>query len=128
MCSWNDASCVPNPLASNSVASMAAGDESGTWRVSDHYLRCRKLAVAFLDEADGRLGADVSSLVKEARAIYENVCDHLWPVADVFNMGKKPIPFGEPDSFHATAADKLRSARDAEMSGLKVLEKIAAAL
>ena len=110
------------------IAAMAAGKESGTWRAIEQYVRCRELGVAFLAEAEDRLKANVSPLLKEARAHYQTVCENLWPIVEVFGMNKKPVPFGQPGSFHAKAAARLRSAGDAEKKGLAVLEKIAALL
>lgn len=107
------------------IAAMQAGKESGTWRAIDHYVRCRELAVQFLAEAEERLGDDVASTVREARAEYQSVCDTLWPIADAFGQGKKPIPFGQPGSFHTEAAERLRDARDSETKGLALLERIA---
>ncbi len=110
------------------IAFMDAGKESGTWRAIDHYVRCRELAVEFLSEAESRLSADLGPLLRDARMLYQCVCDDLWPVADAFGQGKRPAPFGEPGSFHAEAADRLRSACDTETKALTVLERIAAAL
>ena len=87
--------------------------------------------------ADGRIRTCISQLRvgilpvklhRQARTLYQSVCDDLWPVAEAFGEGKKPIPFGKPGSFHVEAADRLRSARNAEEKGLAVLEKIAAEL
>jgi hypothetical protein len=107
------------------IAAMAAGKESGTWRAIDHYVRCRDLAVQFLEEAESRLGDDVASAVREARAHYQSVSDALWPITDAFGQGRKPIPFDQPGSFHGEAADLLRNARDAELRGLQALQQIA---
>ncbi len=110
------------------IAAVEAGELGGTWRAIDHYVRCRELAVQFLDEAEERLASAVAPSVREARTLYQSVCDDLWPVADTFGQGKQPIGFGESGSFHAEAADRLRSACTAEMEGLVVLKEIAAAL
>lgn len=110
------------------IAAIEAGEEGGTWRAIDQYVRCRDLAVQFLTEAEGRLDDDVLSAVREARAHYQNVCDALWPIANVFGQGKKPISFGRPGSFHSEAAERLRDARDAESKGLASLERIASSL
>jgi hypothetical protein len=109
------------------IVAMAAGRESGTWRAIDHYVRCRELAVLFLDEAKDRLNG-AADLFGEAREIYQGVCDALWPVARAFGQGKKPTPFGESGSCHSEAADRLREARDGEAKGLAVLQRIAASL
>lgn len=110
------------------IAAMEVGKHSGTWRAIDHYVRYRELAVQFLEEAQGRLDAHVSPLLREARHLYRQVCDNLWPIADAFGEGKRPIPFNEPGSAHSMAADKLRAASDAEKNGLVVLRKIAESL
>ncbi len=110
------------------IAAVEAGELGGTWRAIDQYVRCRELAVEFLDEAEHRLDPAASPAFRQARAIYQNVCDDLWPVADAFGQGKQPVPFGEPGSFHAEAADRLRSACDAETKGLAILAELAAAL
>jgi len=110
------------------IAALEAGNEGGTWRAIDHYVRCREFAVKFLEEAEERLPKEVSPLVSDARSLYQSVCDNLWPVSEAFGEGKEPIPFNEPGSPHAEAADRLRSARDAETKGLEILEQIAAAL
>ncbi len=106
------------------------GDRAGgfTWRAIDQYVWCRELGVRFLEEAEDRLSLEVIPSVREARALYRGVSDDLWPVADAFGQGKKPIPFNEPGSFHAEAADRLRSASDVETRALIVLEGIAASL
>lgn len=80
------------------------------------------------EEAEERLPKEASPLVRDARSLYQSVCDNLWPVSEAFGEGKQPIPFNEPGSPHAEAADRLRSARDAEAKGLEVLEQIADAL
>ena len=110
------------------IAAVEVGELGGTWRAIDHYVRCRELAVQFLDEAEDRLNPAVATSIREARTLYQGVCDDLWPVADAFGQGKQPAPFGAPGSFHAEAADRLRSACDAETKGLVVLEELAAAL
>jgi len=110
------------------IAAMEVGKESGTWRAIDHYVRCRDLAVQFLAEAEDRLGEDFAATVREARAMYQHVAETLWPIANAFGQGKKPIPFGQPGSFHSEAADRLREARDTETKGLAALQQIAALL
>ena len=110
------------------ITAMEAGTESGTWRAVDHYVRCRDLAVQFLEEAEDRLGDDVASAVRETRAHYQSVSDALWPIANVFGQGNKPIPFGQAGSFHSEATARLRNARDAESRGLKALQQIAESL
>jgi hypothetical protein len=110
------------------IAAMEAGKEGGTWRAIDHYVRCRDLAVEFLKEAEDRLSDGVAPDVRGARADYQGVSDALWPIADAFGQGKKPVPFGQPGSFHGEAADRLRDARDGEARGLAALQRIAAAL
>ena len=110
------------------IAAMEAGKESGTWRAIDHYVRCRELAVQFLTEAEDRLGDEIAPAIREARTAYQSVCNALWPIANAFGQGKKPVPFGQPGSFHGKAAALLQDARDGEANGLAALQRIAASL
>lgn len=85
---------------------------------------CRHYAVHFLEEAKERLAAPFGSLFDEAKAHYETVSRNLKRVTELF-------PFHTFDRAHITepervkaAIDALSKAREADASGLAMLEKI----
>jgi hypothetical protein len=85
---------------------------------------CRGFAVGFLKEAKNRLGDRSSALFDAAVQHYEVVAKSLRTVADTFPFqGLEPEHIQDPGRLEV-ALENLRAAREAEASGLAVLEKI----
>ena len=91
---------------------------------------CRGFAVEFLKEAKQRIGGDVCSLFDEAIGHYSTVSENLASLAKIF-------PFKGPNTKGEEVKEKervrnglkhLRTARNAEESGLRTLEKISSRL
>jgi len=89
---------------------------------------CRDFAVAFLWEAKDRLGGEWTGLFDEAIGHYEVVAANLRAVSQALPFhGLKPEHI-QDESRLRTALEHLKRAREAEASGLKALERIAAEL
>ena len=94
------------------------GLNAGNWS------ECRNYAVEFLKEAKGKLGKQLSSLFDEAISHYEVVAANLSALVGIF-----PVDAGKPwhikDKARVSLAlECLRSARNAEESGLRTIEKM----
>ncbi len=81
----------------------------------------------FLKEAKKRIGGKSGSLFDEAISDYERVAQTLKEVTEVFPFPPKGNEVGDTDRC-ATAVKCLKSAKNAEESGLKALEKIVSEL
>lgn len=99
--------------------------------VARHWLRCRELAVEFLEEAKSRIGApDTAPLLDAARDRYQDVCENLQPVAHRFRLetiGEHQRQLAD-EAVRDEVVGQLKAAKAAESMALKVLEKIVAAL
>jgi hypothetical protein len=107
-------------------------DRSGMGYNVEVWSECRHYAVGFLEEAKDRLGDVAEDLFDESLLHYRIVADRLARVAELY-------PFIPPEHPEATGAikesanrqeavDALKSARDAEAIGMKIIERIAQAL
>ena len=104
---------------------IQSGDAGGTWRSIRGWYDCRSLAVEFLSEAKQRTRPDAGDLFDEAAEHYRNVKDSLEPIAERCTANSLDVT--EPGVRDETI-ENLHSARRGEEEGLKVLQKIAAAL
>lgn len=90
---------------------------------------CRQYAVQFLKEAKERIGDEsLNPLFDEAIGHYEVVARNLKKVADAFPFHGMEPEHIKDEARRRTAIEALTAARDAEESGLKALEKLAAEL
>ena len=88
---------------------------------------CRRYAAAFLREAQRRIGGGVTSLFDEAIRQYSVVAEHLARFSKLFPF-TGPNTTGEEVKVTECVRkglDHLRTARAAEESGLRTLERIA---
>jgi hypothetical protein len=91
---------------------------AGVWN------ECRGFAVLFLKEAKDRLSDRWPALFDDALGYYEVVAENLKLVADTFPFhGMEPEHITD-ESRRALASKSLKTAREAEASGLEALERI----
>ena len=89
---------------------------------------CRGFAVAFLQEAQERMGGQHGALFDEARGHYQVVAQELATVAQTFPFqGRQPEHIADATR-RETAIEWLQAARSAEEAGLLALKKIVDAL
>lgn len=105
-------------LETDSAHNFGMAYNSAVWS------ECRQFAVKFLQEAKSRLNAKFQSSFDEVIKHYKAVAENLKIVADTFPfLGMKPEHI--KDNTRIQMAIKcLKLARNAEESGLKVIEKI----
>jgi hypothetical protein len=112
-----------NALASGVTSRFGMGYNTAVWH------ECRKFAVAFLKEAKERLGGTAGDLFDEAIKHYGIVADRLGSLSESYpfihgdDSGVIPV-----DDQCQEAIGWLKEAREAETEGLKLLDKIQAAL
>jgi hypothetical protein len=85
------------------------------------WMECRKAGVEFLKEANRRLGGIASRPLAEAAEHYDVVARQLANVSQLFPLSGAPI---EDRQTKNKVLSLLQNARDAEVYGLKALEKI----
>ncbi len=88
----------------------------------------RQFAVEFLREAKQRLGRDSGLLFDRSLAQYETVAQGLRAVSEAYPFTQQCADAVKVDSHAQTALEALKQARDAEATGLDVLEELAARL
>jgi hypothetical protein len=104
-------------------------DGFGTAYNAAVWAECRRHAVAFLDEAKGKLDKSLSELFDEGIAQYKIVSENLSEVSETFpfiNTSDEQKKANMKDEKRRMAAvDALQAARDAEERGLAILQQIA---
>jgi len=93
------------------------------------WAECRRYALQFLREAQERIGGQTEALLDEAIGHYQAVSRSLDKVSEAYpfspQLSNDPIT---ADARSSTAVEALRTAREAEASGLHILARIAAKL
>jgi hypothetical protein len=93
---------------------------------AQYWAECRRMAVAFLEEADERLAdAGLSPLFADALAAYGNVSENLNAVAEALPMDNEWGPRLRDEALVDGLIARLQAARAAEEAGLGALEQIA---
>jgi hypothetical protein len=110
-------------LESGKADRFGMGYNSQVWR------ECRGYAVGFLKEAKERLSGEAGVLLDEGLEHYQVVADRLAQVCEKypFDLTTQGQVIERDDKCQRTL-DLLKETREAEAAGLKVLEKIVAAL
>lgn len=90
------------------------------------WTECRTMACMFIQEAKQKINGNIGPLLDEAMDSYYTIAESLNKLTDLFPM----VPQGEINDTERCkkALVYLRRAREAEVMGLKSLEKIIAAL
>jgi len=124
---WIDVQARSGPAA---WAYWAEALESGEAKRDHHtynaqlWLECRKMAVAFFQEAQKRLPGRCDDLFGEAAERYDAVCEKLKVLIDLHPPREKP-DWGPDSTFSsAEAAAIVRQAADADAEGLACLRQI----
>lgn len=106
------------------AVSNGTADGFGLGYNSAVWAECRRYAVEFLKEANNRLGKQNRGLFDEAIKHYEIVAESLTKVSNLYPhpyRNEGPIAMDEKSK---EATRILKTARDAEAKGLKVLEEL----
>jgi hypothetical protein len=106
------------------ASDMGMRYNTGVW------LECRRNAVAFLQEAKGRLAGRADAALGKALTHYQRVAQELGRVSEIYPWtyeasDEETVPIDEQSR---TAAEALRAARKAEADGLDALRAIVEAL
>jgi hypothetical protein len=126
-----DAGAVSGPAA---WAYWAEALETGEAKRDHHtynlqlWLECREMAVAFLQEAKGRVPGRCDDLFDEAAERYARVCETLGALLDLHPEREEP-DWGPDSTFtSAEAAGLVREAGEVDAKALAVLGSIVATL
>lgn len=96
---------------------------------AQYWAECRRLAVAFLQEASDRLGnARLDPLLEEAQAHYETVSEHLDAVAEALPMDGQWGARLKDAELVGELVTHLEAARAAEAKGLAALSRLLSAM
>jgi hypothetical protein len=111
-------------LESGTASDMGTRYNAGVW------LECRQNAVAFLQEAKGRLSGRADAAFDAAIGHYQAVAQGLQGVAEVYpwELDASDEDLLPVDGRSGAAVEALREAREAEVAGLSALEAIVAEL
>ncbi|KPK58921.1 MAG: hypothetical protein AMK73_08930 [Planctomycetes bacterium SM23_32] len=92
---------------------------------AQYWAECRRLAVEFLKEADGRLAdPELAPLFADAAADYATVSENLNAVAEALPMDGEWEPRLKDDHLMNELIAHLEAARDAEEKGLEALARL----